>query len=91
MADAKNAPKPDGNPTAEAAALGAGSVLVVDHATAVQREQAAINADLAANPRDVTIPGGRFLKGGVLVNAYGHEIDEDGKLKNPEDRFSETI
>lgn len=60
-------------------------------AKAVSDEQLRIAVELEENPRDKTIPGGKLLRNGVLVNAYGNEIHPDGKLKNPADAFNQTI
>lgn len=34
-----------------------------------------------ARKQDETIPGGRFIVNGVLVNASGQPIDENGKVQ----------
>jgi len=58
---------------------------------AVKIEQAQISAELEANPRDETKPGGRILIDGVLCNAWGHAINNDGTLVNPQDAMRQLI
>lgn len=46
--------------------------------------------DLPKEHWDETLEGGKFIVGGVLVNARGREINADGSLKNPNAQATET-
>jgi len=87
-------PLQEGKPMAETKTP---AVAVVDTTSpaalsnAMKIEQAAISADLEANPRDETQPGGRILIDGVLCNAWGHAIHKDGSLVNPQDALKQMI
>lgn len=50
-------------------------------AEAQAAQQAAIEKELAKNPRDETVPGGIYKRAGVdgYFNAEGEQIDKNGK------------
>jgi hypothetical protein len=57
-------------------------------AAAQAKEAAAIEKDLAENPRDETdVPGGRYKRAGsdAWFNAEGQEITKDGKVKKTDE------
>lgn len=43
---------------------------------AAAREQADVAKELAKNPRDETVPGGRYIVGDVAVNADGDPVKD---------------
>jgi hypothetical protein len=56
----------------------AGTIKALEERTRAQGPASA-TPDLDRSPR-----GGRFLRDGVLIDAHGREINEDGSLKHPE-------
>jgi hypothetical protein len=77
-------PKPaDPRPADPKAAPG---VSVQELAAAI-RQSNQINAGAASATVDAdkTVPGGKFLVGGKLVNCNGREIDEEGNILRPEE------